>query len=40
MATEVEPLRQAAAGELGHERKQEEREPRKTTLVPPCTVHL
>ena len=40
MATEVEPVRQAAAGELGYERKQEEREPRKTTLVPPCTVHL
>ena len=39
MAAEVEPVRQAAAGELRYERKQEEREPRETTLVTPCTLH-
>jgi hypothetical protein len=39
MAAEVEPVRQAAARELGYEREQKEREPRETTLVTPCTLH-
>jgi hypothetical protein len=39
MTPEVEPVRQAATRELSYERKQEEREPRETTLVTPCTLH-
>jgi hypothetical protein len=40
MTAEVEPMRQAAAGQLSYEREQEKREPRKTTLMPACSVHL
>jgi hypothetical protein len=40
MPAEVEPVREAAAGELGYKREQQKREPRETTLVTPSTVHL
>jgi hypothetical protein len=40
MPAEVEPMRQAPAGQLSYEREQEERKPRKTTLMPACSVHL
>ena len=39
MAADVEPVREAAAGELRDEREQRKRESRRDALVPPGPVH-
>jgi hypothetical protein len=39
MAPEVEPVREAAAGQLRDEREQREGESRREPLVPPGTLH-
>ena len=40
VTTEVEPVRETAAGELGDERKQDQRQTREGPLMASCPVHV